>query len=98
MDSTATWGTIILRWRFDSFTTGVWQRWAIGLGAKLISPPKQLKRRLNTIDNHMGATEAAPYSSRKCKREDVEPRFKLTYDRYQLEKKIVTFLKIFYYL
>ena len=33
----------------------------------------KLKRRLNTIENHMGATEAAPYSSRKCEREDVEP-------------------------
>ena len=35
-----------------------------------------LKRRFNTIENYMGATEAAPYSSRKCEREDVEPPLK----------------------
>ena len=32
-----------------------------------------LKKRLNTIKNHMSATEAASLSSRKCEREDVAP-------------------------
>ena len=35
-----------------------------------------LKRRLNTIENHVGATEAAPHGLRKCEREGVEPRLK----------------------
>ena len=51
-----------------------------------------LKRRLNTIENHMGGTEAAPYSSRKCEREDVEPPLKPCM---VCLKKSVNWLKIF---
>ena len=35
-----------------------------------------LKARLNTQQNHMCTTEAAPWGSRKCEREDVEPHLK----------------------
>ena len=37
----------------------------------------RFKRRLNTQQNRMGATEAAPQGSWECEREDVEPRLKL---------------------
>ena len=33
-----------------------------------------IKRRLNTIENHMRATEAAPQGSRKCERQDTVPK------------------------